>query len=37
MQRYIGVDAHASSCTVAVLGQRGKRLKELRVDTDQKY
>ncbi len=36
MQRYIGVDAHASSCTVAVLGQRGKRLKELRVDTDQK-
>lgn len=36
MQRYIGIDVHASSCTVAVLGQSGKRIKELRIDTDQK-
>lgn len=36
MQRYIGIDAHASSSTIAVLGQSGRRLREVRVETDQK-
>lgn len=27
MERYIGLDAHTSSCTVAVIGQSGKRLR----------
>ncbi len=26
MDRYIGLDAHASSCTLGVLGLSGKRL-----------
>ncbi len=26
MDRYIGLDAHASSCTLGVLGPAGKRL-----------
>ena len=26
MDRYIGLDAHASSCTLGVLGPSGKRL-----------
>ena len=26
MDRYIGLDVHASSCTVAVVGPSGKRL-----------
>ncbi len=26
MDRYIGLDAHASSCTVATIGPSGKRL-----------
>ena len=27
MDRYIGLDAHASSCTVAVLGPSGRKLQ----------
>ena len=34
MERYIGIDAHKESCTVAVMGPTGRRLKELRVETN---
>jgi transposase len=34
MQRYIGLDVHASSCTVAVVGQSGRRLRSLVVETN---
>ncbi len=27
MDRYIGLDAHASSCTVAVIGTSGRKLQ----------
>ena len=30
MERYIGLDAHAASCTLAVISQAGKRLKDWR-------
>src|SRR5688572_25510402 len=33
--RYIGIDAHASSCTIVVMRPSGKRLKEWQVLTDQ--
>ena len=33
MDRYIGLDAHASSCTLAVVGPSGKRLGSLVVRT----
>ncbi len=33
MQRYIGLDAHASSCTLVVLIAAGKKVKELVVET----
>jgi transposase len=36
MERYIGLDAHTSSCTVAVIGQSGKRLQSQVVDTNAK-
>jgi transposase len=32
-QRYIGIDAHASSCTIAVLGPTGKRIRQWQVET----
>jgi transposase len=34
MDRYIGLDAHTSSCTVAVIGQSGKRLQSQVVETN---
>ena len=34
MDRYIGVDAHASSCTVGVIGPSGKRLSTRVVETN---
>jgi len=34
MDRYIGIDAHSESCTVAVMGPSGKRLKEARLETN---
>lgn len=34
MDRYIGLDAHTSSCTVAVIGQSGKRLHSQPVETN---
>jgi len=34
MDRYIGIDGHKQSCTIAVMGSTGRRLKELRVETN---
>jgi len=34
--RYIGIDLHTSSCTLAVLGPTGRRLRCWQVDTDQR-
>jgi len=34
MDRYVGVDAHAESCTLGVLGGSGKRLKSMVVETN---
>ena len=36
MDRYIGLDAHASSCTVAVIGPSGKRLHHQVIETNAK-
>jgi transposase len=36
MDRYIGLDAHTSSCTVAVIGQSGRRLHSQVVETNAK-
>jgi hypothetical protein len=34
MDRYIGLDAHSSSCTVAVVGPSGKRLQSQVIETN---
>ena len=34
MERYLGLDVHAASCTLAVVSQTGKRLKDLPVETN---
>jgi transposase len=34
MERYIGLDVHAASCTLAVISQSGKRLKDFPVETN---
>ncbi len=34
MTRYIGLDAHANSCTFGVLDERGRRLRHAVVETD---
>lgn len=34
MERYIGLDAHAASCTLAVISQSGRRLKDFPVETN---
>ena len=34
MDRYIGLDAHASSCTVAVIGPSGRRLQSQVLETN---
>ena len=34
MDRYIGLDAHASSCTVAVVGPSGKKLHSQVLETN---
>lgn len=34
MDRYVGLDAHAQSCTLGVLGPSGKRLKSMVVETN---
>ena len=34
MDRYLGLDVHAESCTLAVIGPSGKRLKSVVVETN---
>ena len=34
MERYIGMDVHAASCTLAVISQTRKRLKDFPVETN---
>lgn len=34
MERYVGLDAHAQSCTLGVMSAGGRRLKELLVETN---
>ena len=34
MERYIGMDVHAVSCTLAVISQTGKRLKDFPIETN---
>jgi transposase len=34
MERYIGIDVHAASCTVAVISEAGKKLKDFPVETN---
>ena len=34
MERYIGLDVHRDSCTIAVIGPSGKRLKSFPVETN---
>ena len=34
MERYIGLDAHASSCTLGIVGPSGKRLGSQVVETN---
>ena len=36
MDRYIGLDAHASSCTVAVIGPSGRKLQSQVIETNAK-
>ncbi len=34
MDRYIGLDAHVASCTLAIISQTGKRLRDFPVETN---
>ncbi len=34
MERYIGMDVHAASCTLAVVSQTGRRLRDFPVETN---
>ncbi len=34
MERYIGMDAHAASCTLAVISEKGRKLKDFPVETN---
>jgi transposase len=36
MRRYIGIDVHTESCTFAVMGPTGKRLREAKIETNGK-
>jgi len=36
MIRYIGLDAHSSSCTFAVISQKGRKLNSTVVETNGK-
>ena len=33
MERYLGLDVHAASCTLAVISETGKRLQDFPVET----
>ena len=34
MERYIGMDVHAASCTLAVISDKGRRLRDFPVETN---
>jgi len=34
MERYSGMDVHAASCTLAVISEKGRRLKDFLVETN---
>jgi len=34
MERYIGMDVHAASCTLAVIFEKGRKLKDFPVETN---
>ena len=34
MERYIGIDVHAASCTLAVVSERGRLLRTMVVETN---
>jgi len=34
MQRYIGMDVHAASCTLAVISEKGRKLRDFPVETN---
>jgi transposase len=34
MERYIGMDAHAASCTLAVISEKGRKLRDFPVETN---
>ncbi len=34
MERYIGMDVHAASCTLAVISEKGRNLKDFPVETN---
>ena len=34
MERYIGMDVHAASCTIAVISEKGRKLKDFPVETN---
>jgi hypothetical protein len=34
MERYIGIDVHAASCTLAVISEKGRKLKDFPVETN---
>jgi hypothetical protein len=34
MERYIGMDVHAASCTLAVISEKGRRLRDFVVETN---
>ena len=36
MERYLGLDVHAASCTLAVISQAGRQLKDFPVETNGK-
>jgi len=33
MERYIGMDVHAASCTLAIISEKGRKLKDFPVET----
>ncbi len=33
MERYIGMDVHAASCTLAVISEKGRKLQDFPVET----
>ena len=34
MERYIGLDVHAASCTLAVISEMGRKLRDFPVETN---